>query len=96
MAGRSTESLAGIQLGRRDQSKSGAAVVTGAIALALVVLGVIGLLTGTLDEFLPWGRRNPYTSNEAGRVHSALRAIVVVVAACAVVGSSAVWFWYSR
>ena len=70
-------------------------MVTGAIALAFVILGVIGLLTGTL-EFLPWGRRNPYTSNEAERAHSALRAIVVVVAACAVVGSSAVWFWYSR
>ena len=68
----------------------------GITALVLAFLGLVALATGTLDDFLPGGRRNPYTANNVEKSHTALRAFVLILAVCAILGSAAIGLWYLR
>ena len=71
-------------------------MVIGAAALALAFVGLVALLTGTLDDFLPGGRRNPYTANNVEKAHTALRATVIIVAVCAILASALLGLWYMK
>jgi len=71
-------------------------VVIGATALAFAFIGLIALMTGTLDDFLPGGRRNPYSANNVEKVHTMLRATVIIVAVCAILGSALFGLWYMK
>ncbi|QJR13560.1 hypothetical protein [Usitatibacter palustris] len=65
------------------------AVVIGAATLAIIVLAVLGLATGTLDTLFP-GRRNlASSSNGIDKAHSALRVLVIAAAVSIVVVTGA-------
>ena len=65
-------------------------------ALVLVLLALVAVATGRLDRFLPGNRRNPLSSNSLEKVHSGLRAFLVIVAGCAVVISMVLGLWHKR
>ena len=60
------------------------------VALTILALAVIALVTGNLAHVLPSSRKASISSNGVEKVHSGLRTLVVIVAACAVAISAVV------
>jgi len=64
------------------------------VALGVLVVAVLALVTGNLDRVFPTLRASEIRSKSAERLHSRIRAAVVIIAAIAAVASSITAYVY--